>query len=56
MIGCLTETTTCVVAKPLVYMKEFGENFWDRNECSSVVGFLLFTWYIALGKEVFAQT
>ena len=51
MIGCLTETTTCVV-----YMKEFGENFWDRNECSSVVGFLLFTWYIALGKEVFAQT
>ena len=22
MIGCLTETTTCVVAKPLVYEKE----------------------------------
>ena len=21
MIGCLTETTTCVVAKPLVYIK-----------------------------------
>ena len=21
MIGCLTETTTCVVAKPLIYIK-----------------------------------
>ena len=24
MIGCLTETTTCVVAKPLVYCKRKG--------------------------------
>ena len=28
MIGCLTETTTCVVAKPLVSFKEFE---FERN-------------------------
>ena len=27
MIGCLTKTTTCVVAKPLVNIKEIKNDF-----------------------------
>ena len=26
MIGCLTETTTCVVAKPLVFLKVLAQS------------------------------
>ena len=41
MIGCLTETTTCVVAKPLVSIKEGN---WGRKQSSwsSVKLLLLF--------------
>ena len=28
MIGCLTETTTCVVAKPLVFIMSLSSSFY----------------------------
>ena len=38
MIGCLTETTTCVVAKPLVLMIAFDTVFkmrFRKSNCES---------------------
>ena len=52
MIGCLTETTTCVVAKPLVYYKEILRDTMKEpkllSEC--VVIFALSTLFIHISK------
>ena len=52
MVGCLTETTTCVVAKPLAVIKDSREDFsFSLHFVVKLLFFDIIDWYI---KMVFA--